>query len=204
MTIVSTLETYLRYVTLLCYGRDMSPRPYDAGLREAVLQAAARVLAEEGHSALTTRRVAGDVGVSTTSVYTYFGSMEELRREVRRDGFAKLDTLVDRLAAAADPVADLAAVAEVYFSFGIAEPHVYRAMFLDRPVPDDSSGKEVFERLVAQVARCVEAGRFRAAEPKFVPVWAAQLWSMRLVRLCTGYGDAPGRAAESVAHGMES
>jgi AcrR family transcriptional regulator len=204
----------------------VSPRPRDAALRDAVLRVAALVLAEEGPAALTTRRIARAVGVSTTSVYTYFGSMEELRREVRRAGFARLEARADALAASDDPVADLASVAEVYFSFGLAEPHVYRALFIDRPVPGDDSGEAAFGRLVVEIVRCIDAGRFGGDEPGLVPVWAAQLWSMRhgmvtlalsgalpaeqarfvladmLIRLCTGYGDDAQRAAASVTRGL--
>jgi AcrR family transcriptional regulator len=194
-----------------------------------VLRAAARVLAEDGPTALTTRRVANDVGVSTSSVYTYFGSMEELRQEVRRSGFADLEGRAERRPASDDPVADLARLSDVYFSFGLTEPHVYRAMFVDRPVPGDANGKETFERLVAEVTRCVRAGRFvtEGGGETLVLMWAAQLWSTRhgmvtlaltgtvppdqarfvltdmLVRLCIGYGDDPHRAAASVAAGME-
>jgi AcrR family transcriptional regulator len=204
----------------------MSPRRRDAALRDDVLRVAAQVLAEEGPAALTTRRIARDVGVSTTSIYTYFGSMEELRREIRRAGFARLDSWAEAVATSDDPVADLAAVAEVYFAFGLAEPHVYRALFVDQPVASDESGKAAFDRLVVEVERCVEAGRFTAGEPGLVPVWAAQLWSMRhgmvtlvlsgalpteqarfvladmLVRLCTGYGDDTLRATASVSRGL--
>ncbi|GIE98116.1 TetR/AcrR family transcriptional regulator [Paractinoplanes rishiriensis] len=204
----------------------MSPRPRDENLRDAVLRAAAHVLAEEGPTALTTRRVARDVGVSTTSVYTYFGSMEELRQEVRRAGFATLDARADRVPSTDDPVADLAALTEVYFAYGLAEPNVYRAMFIDRPLDGDNNGKEAYERLVTEISRCIEAGRFAAGTEVLTLVWAAQVWSMRhgmvtlvlsgqlpvdqarfvlsdmLVRLCVGYGDDPGRAAASVAAGL--
>lgn len=206
----------------------MSPRPRDPNLRAEAVRAAARVLAEEGPAALTTRRIAREVGASTTAVYTYFGNMDELRREIRRTGFARLDERTAAAGTSTDPVADLAAVALVHFAFGLAEPHVYRALFVDRPLDSvDGAGKTAFDRLVVEITRCVDAGRFAPDDPGLMPVWAAQVWSMRhgmvtlvhsgalpveqagfvltdmLVRLAVGYGDQPDRAAASVAHGRE-
>ncbi|MCO1659942.1 TetR/AcrR family transcriptional regulator [Pseudonocardia humida] len=204
----------------------MSPRSRDPDLRSTAVRVAARVLAEEGPVALTARRVAREVGASTTAVYTYFGGMEELRREVRRVGFAQLDDRAVALGVTDDPVADLAALTEVYFGFGLDEPHLYRALFVDRPADGDDEGKGAFDRLVAEIGRCVDTGRFGAGAAGLGPVWAAQLWSMRhgmvslchsgalggeqarfvladmLVRLATGYGDDPRRAERSIARGL--
>ena len=41
------------------------------------------------------RRIAGEVGTSTMAVYTYFAGMEELRREVAREGFRRLAAYLD-------------------------------------------------------------------------------------------------------------
>ena len=59
-------------------------------LRPALIEAAARLIATEGASGLTLRRVADAVGTSTMAIYTHFGGMPELRRAVRREGFARL------------------------------------------------------------------------------------------------------------------
>lgn len=55
---------------------------------DAVLEAAARILVEEGRQALTTNRIAERAGVSVGSLYQYFPGKEailaELLREMRR------------------------------------------------------------------------------------------------------------------------
>jgi hypothetical protein len=100
-------------------------------------------------------------------------------------------------------------------------------MFLDRP-PEDNFGADTYDRLVALVRRCVSAGRFADARESLVPVWAAQLWSMRhgmvtmtvaellpseqarfvlddmTFRLLVGYGDDPARARRSIEHGSRA
>ncbi|MEU4555198.1 TetR family transcriptional regulator [Micromonospora violae] len=193
-----------------------------------LVEAAARVLAEEGAAALTSRRLAAEIGSSTMVVFSRFQSMAEIHWAVREEGFARLNARLDALAASDDPVADLVAAGAVFFNSGLANPHMYKAMFIDRPPEDDNLGAETFERLVALIQRCVAAGRFPAARESLVPVWAAQLWSMRhglvtmtvaellpseqarfvlddmTYRLLVGYGDDPGRAKQSIEQGTRA
>ena len=48
------------------------------------------------------------------AVYTYFGSMSAIVREIVHDGFARLKRLFDLVEATDDPVADLALLGRVY------------------------------------------------------------------------------------------
>jgi AcrR family transcriptional regulator len=193
-----------------------------------LVETAARVLAEEGPAALTSRRLAAEIGSSTMAVFSRFQSMAEIRWAVREEGFARLNARLDALPASDDPVADLVAAGVVFFASGVANHHLYRAMFLDRPPEDDNLGAATFERLVALIRRCVAAGRFPAAQESLVPVWAAQMWSMRhglvtmtvaellpdeqarfvlddmTFRLLIGYGDDPARARRSIKQGRRA
>jgi AcrR family transcriptional regulator len=193
-----------------------------------LVEAAARVLAEEGPAALTSRRLAAEIGSSTMAVWSRFQSMAEIRWAVREEGFVRLNARLDALPASDDPVADLAAAGAVFFASGVANPHLYRAMFLDRPPENDNLGAATFERLVALIRRCVTAGRFPAAQESLIPAWAAQLWSMRhglvtmtvaellpseqarfvlddmIFRLLIGYGDDPARARRSIQQGSRA
>ena len=151
--------------------------------------------------------------------------MAEIRRAVREVGFGRLDARLDALPPTDDPVADLVAAGAAFYASGLAEPYLYRAMFLDRPVEDDDTGVGVYRRLVALVERCLAAGRFPAGDAGDAPVWAAELWSMRhgmvtmalagmlppeqaryvvddmTYRLLIGFGDEPDRARASLAAG---
>jgi AcrR family transcriptional regulator len=203
----------------------MSPRTADPSLRTMLIEAAARVLAEEGPAALTSRRLATEIGSSTMAVFTRFKNMAEIRQAVREEGFTRLNTRLDALPDSDDPVADLVAAGAVFFAIGVADPHLYRAMFLDPPPTDDDLGAGTYERLVTLLGRCVAAGRLRGAQGSLVPVWAAQIWSMRhgmvtmtvarllpddqarfvlddmTFRLLVGYGDDPARARRSIERG---
>ncbi|MEW2517050.1 TetR/AcrR family transcriptional regulator [Actinacidiphila alni] len=204
----------------------MSPQRRDPAIRALLIDAAARILAEGGTAALTTRRLAAETSRSTMAIYTHLGSMEEVQHAVRVEGFARLAAVADAIPRSPDPVANLARVSDAYFSFGLGQPHLYRAMFIDRPVRDDDAGAAAFDRIADAVRRCIDAERLPDVEPTMVLMWAAQLWSMRhgivtmvlsgalpepqarlvlsdmTLRLLIGYGDDPAAARHSLDHAL--
>jgi AcrR family transcriptional regulator len=199
----------------------MSPRIADQQVRESLLEAAAELLARDGPSALTTRRLATEVGTSTMAVYTHFGGMDGVHRAVRSEGFARLTEHFDTVRATADPVADLSALGWAYCFNAVANPQLYRAVFLEAPTDDEdlAVGRAAVQYPIDTVARCVDAGRFDRGDPgsMAVQLWAAghgmvtgllaQLLTLDEViehfsavgrSLFVGFGDDPERAARSI------
>ncbi|MFB7286765.1 TetR/AcrR family transcriptional regulator [Actinacidiphila glaucinigra] len=145
-------------------------RDYDE-LRRHLLDAAGRLLAEEGPQALSTRRVAQEVGASTTAVYNLFGDKAGLLQAMFLEGFARLADEFAGVSSDGDPEADLMALGHAYRAAARANPHLYDLMF-GRPVagfrPDEAALAQIqgtFETLTRAVARCMEAGRFAPADP---------------------------------------
>jgi AcrR family transcriptional regulator len=197
------------------------PKVADPAIRTALIEEAARLTAEEGPDALTLRRLTSAVGVSTMAVYTHFGSMVDLRREVRREGFTRLAAHLDAVEITGDAVADLFVLGWAYYVNATTNPNLYRAMFMDGPVDeaDAEVGKDTFDRLVQGVERCIETGRFDPADPVEL---ATQLWvtshgvvALELAgmlptdqalgcmgdmgrNLCVGFGDSPSAYARSL------
>ena len=155
----------------------MSPRAADPAVRMALLETAARIIATEGLGKLTLRRLAHEVGTSTMAIYTHFGGMTELRREIRREGFARLGAREAAVGTTGDPVADVWALGMAYYGNAIENPNLYQAMFMDGPVDeaDADAGLETFGQLVTAVQRCISAGRFEPADPVGL---ATQLWAL--------------------------
>lgn len=152
----------------------MSPKAPDPQIRTALIDAAARLLAE-GPQALTTRRLAQAVGTSTMAVYTYFRGMDELRHAVSKEGFDRLAAHLDAVTPTDDPVADVAAMGGAYFFNALSNAHLYRFMFMEPPIDDDHEvGEATFESLVAGVERAIQGGRF---EPADAYALATQLWA---------------------------
>ncbi|NUR28969.1 MAG: TetR/AcrR family transcriptional regulator [Catenulispora sp.] len=159
----------------------MSPRRAQTDLREALLEAAARILARDGSVGLSTRRLAKEVGSSTMAVYTYFGGMDDLVRAVVREGFARLNTSMVAIGDSADPVADVVAHGRIYRWNAHQNPDLYQVMLGSLNIAgfsltdeDRLHGRYVLDILVASVRRCMAAGRFDDGDPELV---AHQFWT---------------------------
>jgi AcrR family transcriptional regulator len=61
-------------------------RGADAGARQRLIEATAKVMSDEGYAAATSRRVAAEAGVKQALVYYYFPTMDDLFVEVLRVG----------------------------------------------------------------------------------------------------------------------
>src|SRR5436309_15180812 len=104
----------------------------DSGLRDALMESAGHLIATEGPTRLTLRRLAEAVGTSTMAIYTHFGGMPELRRAVRREGFARLTARLAGVARADDPLADLARIGHAYYENATTNPDLYRIVFMEQ------------------------------------------------------------------------
>lgn len=154
----------------------MSPRVADAGVRVRLIDEAVALVEAEGSEALTLRRIADEVGTSTMAVYTHFGSMGELRREVKRVGFERLGEAVKSVAETGAPMTDLVRMGWAYRCFGRDNANLYRLMFMEKPLDEEITvGVDIFEYLVDGVRRCVESGEFEVTQPRIL---ALQLWSL--------------------------
>lgn len=155
----------------------MSPKPADPKVRMALLESAAELIAAEGGSKLSLRKLAQRVGTSTMAVYTHFGGMDELRREVRREGFDRLRQHLSAVPRTDDPVADIGQLGAAYYVNAVTNPNLYRAMFMEGPVDNDDTpvGLDTFMQLVDAVQRCIDAGRFATGDAYAM---AQQLWAI--------------------------
>jgi AcrR family transcriptional regulator len=190
------------------------PAPWDNGASpdggtaggkpRALLDAAARILAEEGPDAVSVRRVAAEAGTSTMGVYTWYGGKPQLMRALFREAFSRFRDRLLGESAGADPLAVLIALSRAYRAYALTEPDLYAVMFgrttaLFDPGPEDvllAAG--TFEILVTAVRRCAEAGILRC-DPRHGAwqLWAAahgvvSLEPAQRSAAGTNGGDAPG------------
>ena len=142
--------------------------------RSLLIEAGARLLAEHGPDALTTRRLAGEIGASTMAVYTHFGSMDDVRRAIREAGYARLARAWGAVSRTRDPVADLTVSGASYVGFALANPNLYRAMFFETTAAGAHAPLDVALTGVEFVRPCIDAGRFDQADPWSL-MW--QLWA---------------------------
>jgi AcrR family transcriptional regulator len=149
--------------------------PQSRDTRTVLIETAARLLAEHGPDSLTTRRLASEMGTSTMGVYTHFGSMRELRRAIREEGFTRLGRQWAAVAETRDPVADLSVSGGTYVLFALGNPHLYRAMFFEGPLDEtDTIAASIAGPRLELIQRCMDSGRFDKADPSSI-LW--QLWA---------------------------
>ena len=150
-------------------------------LRRALLDAASRLLTDEGPEALTMRRIAAEVGCSTTVLYTLFASKRNLANALYLEGFERLRRTLEAVPGAGDPLVHLRELGRAYRASALANPSYYGVMF-GRSIPGFVPPPESRERagetlaiLVRAVAACVGAGLFRAEDPRAIAevLWAA-------------------------------
>jgi AcrR family transcriptional regulator len=127
-----------------------------------MIDAAAKIIAEDGAAGLTTRRLAEAVGTSTTAVYTHFGSMAELRRAIRREGFVRFRALLDTVPAGGEPLVELIELGQAYLKNAFENPDLYRVMFMEAPLDEEDTGEglDTFQRLVDATQRAIDAGAY--------------------------------------------
>jgi len=205
----------------------VSPKAADPAVATNLIEVAAGILATEGAKALTLRRLATEAGTSTMAIYTHFGGMTALHRAIRREGFARLGEYMGAVGPSRDPVADLALLGRAYFDNGVANPNLYRAMFVDHGQDDEDIviGLDTFVVLVNCVQRCIDAGRF--AKSHDAVSLANHLWALThgivtlhlagfldleaagdaltngAGNLMIGYGDSRARAFRSIARAAD-
>lgn len=104
-------------------------RYHHGDLRNALVAAAARMVAEHGAEHFSLREAAREVGVSANAAYRHFEDKAALLHAVAEEGFASLaEAMTDALDAAA-PDGQLGAVARAYLGFVGDDPHRFRLMF---------------------------------------------------------------------------
>jgi AcrR family transcriptional regulator len=142
------------------------PKIHDDALRVELIEAAARILVAEGPHSLSTRRIAGEVGTSTTAIYSLLGSKSGLMRAMYLEGFGRLATRQNAVPRTEDPVADLRALGLAYFENGVANPNLYDVMF-HRPVQeftpepaDVAFALTTLQDVVDLAQRCIDDGFF--------------------------------------------
>ncbi|MBA4030610.1 MAG: TetR/AcrR family transcriptional regulator [Planctomyces sp.] len=151
-------------------------------LRRALLDAALRLITDQGLAGFTLREAARAAGVSHNAPYRHFPSRDHLLAELAIEGHGLLR---DHMLAAMErspsqPLERLLAIGAGYADFAIQNPALFRVMFASEAARDDSPllqlerGK-TFGMLELELAHCVAAGVLRCESTSDAALagWAA-------------------------------
>ncbi|MBS1819915.1 MAG: TetR/AcrR family transcriptional regulator [Acidobacteria bacterium] len=157
-----------------------------AQLRQEIVAAARDILARDGYSGLSMRKVAEAVAYSPTAIYRHFEDTRALVSAVHAETFEKLlGDLSAEEADPKDPVLRFGDLMRRYVAFGIRHPQHYLATFVaispdaagaaTLDVSDGAQTREMLHAFSAAIQACIESGAFRSATPEVAArsTWAA-------------------------------
>ena len=107
--------------------------------RQELIDAAFKIVREQGSDALTAKAIADELHISTRPIFTCFGSMDEVRSAVR----AAAEALYDRYTAEGlrQPIPFFGFGVQ-YIRFAKEEPELYRLLFLSKAVDGENGAIE--------------------------------------------------------------
>jgi AcrR family transcriptional regulator len=146
-----------------CGGQGRSRTP-SADIEGRILDAAERLLQDEGAEALSVRRISREARVAPMGVYNHFDGKNGVVDALFRRGFAALALDLTATMAVQDPREALRAGGLRYRDLALEHPATYRVMFL-AAVPDfepseasKAEAERAFGGLIATVERAMQAG----------------------------------------------
>lgn len=173
--------------------RGLTRATYHHGdLRNALVEAAITLIAEQGVDAMTLRELGRRVGVNHRAVYRHFADKRALLVAVAIAGFETLAVqLQAAMGEAMDPTERLQRLARAYVHFAIAEPARYQVMFgprlnADGAYPElETAIAPAFDLVRQEVREGAAKGVFRPLEDRgtALGLWAALHGVASLIRL---------------------
>jgi AcrR family transcriptional regulator len=151
--------------------------------RGEILHAAERIFVREGYHGATIRKIADEVGVSSTALYMHFRDKSEILIEICETAFAQLIAQNDEIGAKpADPVLQVREMLDAYMQFGLDNPNAYQLVFATPPgaLSEDklavmsALGRRCYEPFRQAVAEIGKRGDLRCAD---TDVAAQTLWA---------------------------
>ena len=103
--------------------------------RAEILAAAERIFVDHGYEGATIRKIADEVGLSSTALYIHFPDKGAILHDICRTAFETLIAAnAESMQAAGSPEDRLRRMLAAYVAFGFANPNAYRLIYLTRPV----------------------------------------------------------------------
>lgn len=129
--------------------------------RAEILAAAERIFVEHGYEGATIRKIADDVGLSSTALYMHFSEKSEILHEICRRAFsALLEANEAVISQPVDPEARLRLMLRAYVDFGFENPNAYRLAYMTRPIElregAQSAARELGHELFRSFEKAVE------------------------------------------------
>lgn len=153
-------------------------------MRAAILEAARRLIDENGLGNLSMRAIAREIGYSPAALYEYFAAKEEVARALYFESAGGLNDRMRETRATIPvgtaPVEAVLALGRAYRAYALSEPELYRLIFAGALVGFKAGREDLrqprggFDVLVATIAEAVAAGEMASRPPEAIALTA---WS---------------------------
>ena len=172
-------------------GRELTPRERrHQRTQQAILDAARRIIAQEGIDNLSMRGIAKAIDHSPAGLYEYFGGKDEIIQAVCQQGHARLIEYMGRADASLPVDEYLIELGTAYIDFAVRNPDHFLLMFASSATgaspsaTQESAMEEMamegssFGLLLGAVQRGIDEGVFQAREGYGTLEMAHTAWAM--------------------------
>ena len=138
--------------------------------RGEILEAAQRIFLAEGYQGATIRKIADEVGVSSTALYMHFRDKDEILLEISEEVVGTLLAINSDISARPiDAVSKVRLMLEAYMEFALENPNTYQLVFCgsgghisaDKEKQAQALGEACFQKFIEVVEELSAAGRLR-------------------------------------------
>ena len=135
----------------------MAPRLVAQSLREKVIKAAVKYIADFGPDGLSFRQIAADAGVSHQAPYHHFADRSAIFGEIALLGFRKFTAAMNAPTHADDDPDQVVRLCERYVDFALSNKGYFRVMFrsdlclIDESPETQRAADDAFDTLLAAV-----------------------------------------------------
>lgn len=149
-------------------------------LRDRVIRAAVKYIADSGPDGLSFRQIAADAGVSHQAPYHHFGDRSAIFTEIAREGFQKFTEVMSSPARKDEDTNLAVRMCERYVDFALTNKGYFRVMFrsdlcqMDESPETQRAADDAFDTLLFAVGEILGP----AASIDEIRVQATAMWSV--------------------------
>jgi len=172
-------------------------------LRQKILMAAEELFIKEGYENVSMRKIATKIEYSTTVIYKFFKTKEEMMQVITSNGYQSLSEMINeiKISKSADPLSALQEITRGYIKCCLKDPKHwelwYRFSDCDYDAQDGflymdigSERYKIFHSWIPLIEACIKKKIFKEDDPLHILyiIWAA---IYGLIALRTAYPKIP-------------
>lgn len=135
---------------------------------EQILDAAFGIIRKEGYSVLSTRKIAQQLGCSTQMIYKWYGTMDELKKDVVSKIIGYLKTIIYSFYKTGNPYLD---VEMGYIYMAHAEPILFKFIYIDNSLSVKLTDVIEDRRIVFAIQKDFRLASYRRNQKTVLDNW---------------------------------